>query len=113
MTPKPPKPLVCIIWRDSEDGPTWATETEVHAFADQECLVESIGRLIKKTKTFYVLAADRSLSGNNPGEVGRLCKIPRRMVTAIHEIAFTTPETPPSADPQSAPPPPRPGPVAP
>lgn len=78
------KPVI-VIWRDAEDGPTWASEKEVHAFANQECLVESRGLLVKKTKKFIVIAADRTLSGNNPGELGRICKIPRKMVVEIKE----------------------------
>jgi hypothetical protein len=78
---------VKIVWRDAEDGSsTWMEEKDAKAFASQECLVESTGWLIKKTKNFIVLAADRTLSGNRPGELGRVCKIPRRMVVSIKEV---------------------------
>lgn len=79
-----------ITWRDAEDfGSTWSEEEEAIEFAGQDCLVESYGFLIKQTKLYILLAADRTLSGNKPGELGRLCKIPRKMVVTSEEIALT------------------------
>ena len=93
--------FISIIWRDSEDGPTWASEKEVHEFADQECLVESRGWLVRKTKKFVVIAADRSLSGNNPGELGRICKIPVRMIVSQETLHVTSITPNPSPNPST------------
>lgn len=80
------KPFVSVVWRDAEDGATWMAEKDAVAFADQDCLVESRGWLVKKTKKFIVLAADKTLSGNHPGELGRVCKIPTKMVVSIEDL---------------------------
>lgn len=93
--PTKDKPFVAVIWRDAEDGPTWASVDEVHKFAEQECLVKSVGWLIRRTKKFLVLAADKTLSGNNPGELGRVTKIPAKMVTSVIEVSEPSNETNP------------------
>lgn len=100
-----PHAFVRIVWRDAEDfGPTWASEQEAKAFADQDCLVESHGYLMRKTKQFVVLAADRTLSGNNPGEVGRICKIPVKWIVSTTVIYDTPPAHPlPVAAPSASP----------
>ena len=95
MTKK--KPEVCVIWRDCEDGSTWMGPKEAEQFAEQECLVRSRGILVKKSKNFLVLAADDTLSGNNPGEYGRVCKIPRKMIVSILEVPDAPDYVPPVA----------------
>ena len=94
MTKK--KPEVCIIWRDAEDGSTWMGQKEAEQFADQECLVRSRGILVRKTKNFVVLAADDTLSGNHPGEYGRICKIPSKMIVSIMEVPHAPDYNPPA-----------------
>lgn len=86
------KPFIEIVWRDAEDGPTWASEKEAIAFANQECLVKSRGWLIKRTKKFVVIASDESISGNNPGELGSIRKIPKNMIVEYREIIEKLPE---------------------
>lgn len=95
-----PRQFVEIIWRDAEDGATWMAEKDAVDFAKQDCLVRSRGWLVKKTKQFIVLAADETISGNHPGELGRICKIPVRMIVSQETLHVTSlPLNPPSTPP--------------
>lgn len=83
-----PKPrlYVEVIWRDAEDGATWMAEKDAVDFAKQDCLVISRCWLVKKNKQFIVLAEDETISGNHPGELGRICKIPVKMIVSQESL---------------------------
>lgn len=77
--------FVRIVWYDAQD----AHEAWIHIddepfieWMDELCTVVSYGYLIKKTKHYYVIAAD--LCGDH--SVGRVTKIPRPWILNIRQL---------------------------
>lgn len=85
------KPWVVVKWLDAEDfrDSTWATEEEAAAFNAIDCLVESRGWLVSKSKYYVTLAADFA----PPHTWGRLIKIPRKMIKSLSPIPDTVGDT--------------------
>ncbi len=77
--------FVRIVWYDAQDArDTWVriTDDDTLAWMDELAEVVSYGYLIKKTKHYYVIAADRC----HDTTVGRVTKIPRPWVLSIKDI---------------------------
>lgn len=76
--------LVKVVWVDAEDfaEQTWVDRSDLESFKQADCEVESVGFLVSSTKKFVILAAD-AIRG---GTLGRVTKIPRRMVKFITPI---------------------------
>jgi len=67
--------FVRILWYDASDGPLgWSslTEPEIQAWMEKPALVLSYGYLVKKTRHYYILAADLC----DDLVISRLTKIP-------------------------------------
>jgi hypothetical protein len=78
------KPLVRVVWNDAEDSDgTWSDESEVEAFANHDCTVESVGFLVSKTDKYVTLAGDWI---PHTKQHGRVTKIPAGMVGKIEPL---------------------------
>ena len=94
------KKLVRVEWLDAKDADgTWVGEKEAIEFNDKEVLVESYGLLVKKTKKYITLAADRCLEDKT---YGRVTKIPTRMIRSITEVPECGPSSSSSQQPSSS-----------
>jgi len=77
--------FVRIVWYDAQDArDTWVsiTSEETIKWMDELALVVSYGYLIKKTKNYYIIAADLC----DDMTVGRMTKIPCPWVKKIQTV---------------------------
>lgn len=78
------RPLIRMTWNDASDSiEPWISEEEMEKFADSHAPVESVGYLVKKTRTHVVIAGDWQ---EDHKIWGRVTKVPRKMVVSIEEI---------------------------
>ena len=92
------KPLVRMVWNDACDShDPWISERELDEFASTPALVESVGYLIKKTKTHITIAGDWL---DDQKLWGRCTKVPKKMVVSIEMIPFPSPVVPPTDIPE-------------
>lgn len=93
--------LVKITWLDTEDfkGGTWASTDEVHEFSKKQCLIESVGWIVKRSRHYVTICSDFSA---DPDTHGRVSKIAKRMITKMETLQLATPAQ--CADPSHTPP---------
>lgn len=82
-------PLIQVSWLDAQDHPsTWVDTKDAEDFTDIECLVVSVGWLIKKTSKYLTLGSDYDAADDNYGTVR---KIPISMVDKIEYLEKKNP----------------------
>ena len=77
--------LIQIEWADAEDfkASPWANQEEADAFTKQDCLVVSIGWVVKRTRYYIAIASDFDTASKN---YGTLRKIPRKMIKTFTPV---------------------------
>lgn len=80
----PLKPMTRVFWLDAQDhGENWVDQVSAEAFGDLECLIVSIGFVVRKTEKYLTLAADWDESDT---DYGRVTKIPISMIVDMKEL---------------------------
>lgn len=76
--------LVKVLWLDAQDHPkTWVDADDIPSFNDAECLIVSVGFLVRKTEKYLTIAGDWDESDNNYGTVR---KIAIGMVKSVEDM---------------------------
>ena len=79
-------PVVRVTWLDAADlQQPWAARDDIENFTREPCEVVSWGYLVKATRSYVTLAADR-MPGDQDEAWGRIIKIPRRMIRKLERL---------------------------
>lgn len=81
--------LVKITWLDAQDHrDTWVGEKDAEAFADSECVIISVGFLVKRGRKYISLGSDWDEDDKDYGTVRR---IPIGMIQSIEPLEIVKP----------------------
>lgn len=76
--------LIQITWHDSQDhSDKWVDQLDAEAFGDVDCVIVSIGFLVRETKNYWTIAGDWDASDT---DYGRVTKIAKGMVEKVEYL---------------------------